>query len=88
MKITIDIRQVLAAELRSPFGDDIGRLVLEALALIGYRTKRLGIGFVTRLLDCGSRFDAEEWLAEHDVFANYGADDLRLDRDTLRAIFG
>lgn len=55
--------------------------------LEGYRTRKLGIGQVTRLLDFPSRFDAEEWLAAHEVCANYSIDDLEVDRRNLDSLF-
>jgi Uncharacterised protein family (UPF0175) len=86
--VNIYVPDELEQELKDAFGPDLSRPALEALVLEGYRTRKLGIGQVTRLLGFPSRIDAEEWLAAHHVSANYSADDLQVDRQNLESLFG
>jgi predicted HTH domain antitoxin len=88
MNISINVPDDLEQELKAAFGPDLSQSAWEALIVEGYRTRKLGIGQVMRLLKLESRFHAEEWLASHHVAANYSADDLELDRQNLNALFG
>jgi len=88
MNINIKIPDDLEPELRAAFGPNLSQSAWEALIVEGYRTRKLGIGQVMKLLKLESRFHAEEWLASHHVAANYSADDLELDRQNLKALFG
>lgn len=88
MNISIYVPDDLEPELRAAFGPNISQSAWEALVAEGYRTRKLGIGQVMRLLKLSSRFDAEEWLAGHQVSANYSFDDLQADRRNLEALFG
>jgi hypothetical protein len=87
MTLSIDIPAELEAELKQSLGPDLNRAALESLVAEGYRTRKLGIGQVRRLLGFASRFDAEEWLAARGLHWNYGLDDLEADRVALETLF-
>lgn len=88
MNISIHVPDDLEPELKAAFGPNLSQSAWEALVVEGYRTRKLGIGQVMKLLKLESRFHAEEWLANLHVAANYSEGDLELDRQNLNAIFG
>jgi hypothetical protein len=55
------------------------RAALEALALEGYRSRRLGESAVRRLLGFGTRMEVHGFLKEHGVYLNYSMEDLEHD---------
>jgi predicted HTH domain antitoxin len=83
MAVNLDMPKEQEATLRQAFGDNLAQAAKEALIIEGYRTGRLSIGEVCGLLGLPSRFDAEQWLGKRGVNWNYGADDLKQDRETL-----
>jgi hypothetical protein len=58
---------------------DPARAVLEALALEGYRSRRLGESAVRRLLGFETRMEVHGFLKEHGVYLNYSMEDLEHD---------
>ena len=58
---------------------DPARAALEALALEGYRSRRLGESAVRRLLGFGTRMEVHGFLKEHGVYLNYSMEDLEHD---------
>ena len=58
---------------------DPARAALEALALEGYRSQRLGESAVRRLLGFGTRMEVHGFLKEHGVYLNYSMEDLEHD---------
>lgn len=83
MVIHLNIPDDQADALRRAWGADLDRAALEALALEGYRAGKFGSATVGRLLGHTSRWDTEQWLAEHSVPVNYSPEDLEADRDTI-----
>ncbi len=68
-------------------GQDPGRAALEAMALEGYRSRRLGESAVRRLLGFGTRMEVHGFLKEHGVYLNYSMEDLEHDiRESDRLI--
>ena len=55
------------------------RAALEALALEGYRSRRLGESAVRRRLGFGTRMEVHGFLKEHGVYLNYSMEDLEHD---------
>jgi len=55
------------------------RRALEALALEGYRSQRLGESAVRRLLGLQTRMDVHGFLKEHGVYLHYTMEDLEHD---------
>jgi hypothetical protein len=58
---------------------DPARAALEAMALEGYRSRRLGDSAVRRLLGFESRMEVHGFLKEHGVHLNYSMADLEHD---------
>lgn len=65
MEVTLNIPDDLAQQLASG-GRDLTRKALEALALEGYRERKLTLYQVSELLGF-SRVEAEDFLGKHDV---------------------
>ncbi len=77
--LTLEIPDELSAVLVGP-GEDLSRSVLEALALEAYRESKLSTAQLRRLLGFESRHDLDGFLKEHEVWLEYGAQDLERDR--------
>lgn len=88
MAITIHVPSDAESIFRDAWGDGLDRAALEALVIEGYRSGRLGISQVRRLLALEARWDAERWLGERGIEMNYSIDDLESDRRTLDDLFG
>ncbi len=82
MEITIQIPDDLARALGQGQGD-LSRRTVEALAIDGYRSGRLTEEQVRRILGYGTRMQVHGFLKEHDVYLNYGQEDLAQDLETL-----
>lgn len=77
MQIQIELPDEIAEAFK---GGDLSRAALEALALEGYRSRRLGGGQVQRLLGFSTPMQVHAFLREHDVYLNYTREEL--DKDT------
>jgi hypothetical protein len=75
MKIEVEIPDELARALNEQ-KQDLPRAVIEALALEGYRSRRLSTAQVRRLLGFSTRIRVHEFLREHGVYLNYSVADL------------
>ncbi|MGB9032709.1 MAG: UPF0175 family protein [Acidobacteriaceae bacterium] len=80
MQIQIELPDELAKALES---EDLSRAALEALALEGYRSRRIGGGQLQRLLGFSTPMQVHAFLKEHGVYLNYSIDDLEKDAATL-----
>jgi hypothetical protein len=78
MTINLNVPEDIARHLAA-HGEDLSRVVLEALALEGYRNRTLTEEEIRRLLSFASRFDVHAFLKQHGVYLNYGLDDLKQD---------
>ena len=85
MEITIYIPEGLVRSLGQGSGG-LSRRTLEALAMDGYRSGELTEEQVRRILGYGTRMQVHEFLKEHDVYLNYGLQDLEQDLQTLRQV--
>lgn len=88
MRIEMEVPDEIAAALQS---GDLSRAALEALALEGYRSGRLGGGQVQRLLEFRTPMQVHAFLREHGVYLNYSVDDAAEDAavaDRLRGRLG
>ena len=81
MEITLKIPDELARQVASE-GKDPARVVLEALALEGYREERLSESAIRQLLGFESRIQVHAFLKEHGVYLHYDVSDLDHDRVT------
>ena len=77
MHIALDIPDNIAGVIAPD--QDPARAALEALALEGYRSKRLGESAVRRLLGFGTRMEVHGFLKEHGVYLHYDMEDLEHD---------
>jgi hypothetical protein len=66
MHIALDIPDNIAGVIAPD--QDPARAALEALALEGYRSRRLGESAVRRLLGFGTRMEVHGFLKEHGVY--------------------
>ena len=87
MKIEFEIPPDLKQDLEVLF-ENIGHSAKEAFVIQGYQDRRFGISVVRRLLGLESRWEAERWLADHDVDTSYSVEDLAEDRQTLHRVLG
>jgi hypothetical protein len=78
MKITVEIPDEMVEDLVRE-GRTPEAAVLEAVALEGYRSRRLGEEDVRRLLELESRLDVHALLAERDMYLNYSVEDAEHD---------
>ena len=83
MTITVELPDSVGGILFA-HGQEPMRAVLEALALEGYRTERLGEADIRRLLAFETRMEVHEFLKQHGVFMHYTPEDL--DHDSRVAI--
>jgi len=80
MHISIDIPDTIPGVVAA--GQDPARAALEAMALEGYRSQRLGESAVRKLLGFEARDQVHEFLKNHGVFLDLTMEDL--DRDTAK----
>jgi predicted HTH domain antitoxin len=85
MTITIELSESAERAIEQALGKDLNRAALEALAIEGYRTAKLSVGEVGRILDMGT-IEAQTWLAKRGMPMNYSLDDLVADRKTLSTL--
>jgi hypothetical protein len=82
MHIAIDIPDNIQGVIAR--NQDPVRATLEALALEGYRSQRLGESAVRRLLGFQTRVEVHGLLKEHGVYLDYSTEDL--EHDTAAAL--
>jgi Uncharacterised protein family (UPF0175) len=85
MQVQIELPDEIAQALHA---GDLSRATLEAIALEGYRSGRLGDGLVQRLLGFATPMQAHAFLKEHGVYLNYSAAELEKDSAALEALPG
>ncbi len=88
MGISINLPNDQEQTPREAWGQDLDRAALPALAIEGYRTRRLSAAEVGALLGLEDRWAVNRWLAEHNVPLNYTLDDLEADSKTLDRVLG
>ena len=84
MDVTISIPDDLA--LRLAQAGDLSRRALEALAIDEYRKRHLTKSELRRWLGFETRYALDGFLTAHNVFEDYGIDDLERDRADLRRL--
>jgi predicted HTH domain antitoxin len=87
MRISFDIPQNIADQLRAELGYSLEQSAKEALVVEAYRRGILSIGTLAELLGMGV-IEADRWLADRRVPLNYTLDDLQADRQTLSELLG
>ena len=86
MFISIDVSKEVEEQLSARWGN-LPQAAKEALAIESYRTRRISVGFVAKMLGMGV-IEAEEWLHERNVPLNYAENDLAADARTLGRVLG
>jgi hypothetical protein len=87
MAISIDLPPDIETLLATQYGD-LARAAKESLAVEAYRSGKLGVNGVRRVLGFQTRWQAEQWLHDRHVPINYGLDELESDRRTLDRLLG
>ena len=82
-QVTLDIPDELSAALTVP-GRELSRSVFEALALEAYRERKLSTAQLRRLLGFETRYELDGFLKAHEVWLDYGVEDLERDREAHR----
>jgi hypothetical protein len=80
MRIELDLPDDIAQALQSP---DLSRTALEAIAIEGYRSAKLGNGQLRRILGFDTPMQVDAFLKDHSVYLNYTMEELEKD---LRSI--
>ena len=84
-RVTLDIPEELSAVL-SAHGEDLPRAVIESLALEAYRERKLTTAQLRRVLGFESRYELDGFLKAHEVWLDYGLEDLERDREAHRKL--
>ena len=79
LQIPDDVARVIQNEQ-----PDLSRAALEALALEGYRTRRLSEAQVRRMLGLRTRMQVHAFLKAHNVYLNYSMPELESDLRSLK----
>ncbi|HLH01116.1 MAG TPA: UPF0175 family protein [Bryobacteraceae bacterium] len=78
MQITLDVSEDIARQFAvNP--EDMTRAALEALAIEGARSGKLTTEQVRRLLGFGTRYEADGFLKQHQVFYRLTPEDVQRD---------
>lgn len=87
MAITIELPSEIEQYLRAqdPRLDCNSR---DQFLVAHYQAGQLSTGDIAVILGFETRFQAEQWLADHGACQNYSPDDLEADRQTLERILG
>lgn len=87
MAITIQLPNEIEQDLRhqDPRLDYHAR---DQFLVANYQAGKLSTGDIAVILGFETRFQAEEWLAEHGACQNYSSEDLEADHQTLERILG
>jgi uncharacterized protein UPF0175 len=84
-QVTLDIPEELSAVL-SARGEDLPRAVIESLALEAYRERKLTTAQLRRVLGFENRYELDGFLKAHEVWLDYGLEDLERDREAHRKL--
>lgn len=85
MNVTVEIPDSLARSLHAA-GGDIPRRVLEALALEEYKSGRLTEAELRVALGFETRYQLDGFLKEHEVWLDYGEEDLAREQAALERL--
>ena len=85
MVLTLELPDSIAQALSASGGADLSRKALEALAIEGFRERKLSQYQVGQLLGL-SRIEAEDLLARHADLYDYDPGELRQEADRLASL--
>jgi hypothetical protein len=75
----------LLAALETP-GQELSRRVFEAVVLEAYRERKLSTAQLRRLLGFETGYELDGFLKAHQVWLEYGLEDLKRDREARRRL--
>ncbi len=81
MQVIIDLPEDIAQMLQSD-GQDIERSTLEAIAIEGYRSRRLTQAQVRKTLGLQTDLQVDAFLKLHEIALDYDEEDLQRDTET------
>ncbi len=84
-QVTLEIPDDLLAALAAP-GQELSRCVFEAVLLEAYRERKLSTAQLLRLLGFGTGYELDGFLKTHQVWLEYGHEDLKRDREEHRKL--
>ncbi len=84
-QVTLDIPEELSVALAAS-GHDLPRAVMESAALEAYRERKISTVQLRRLLGFESRHELDGFLKAHEVWLEYGPDELQRDREAHRKL--
>ncbi len=87
MAITIQLPAEIEDDLRHQ-DPALEKHARDQFLIVNYQAGRLSTGDIAVILGFPTRFQAEEWLAEHGTCQNYSPEDLEADQRTLDRILG
>ena len=85
MNVTVEIPDDLARRL-SAAGADLSRRALEGFALEEYKSQRVTLPELRRLLGFQTRYQLDGFLKAHDVWIEYWLEDFRQEREGLERL--
>lgn len=78
MQITLEVSEDIARQF-AVNREGLSQAALEALAIEGARSGKLSTEQVRRLLGFGTRYEADGFLKQHEVYYTFSAEDVRRD---------
>jgi hypothetical protein len=87
MTLTLQLPDRVAALLQSAW-DDLPRATLESLAVEGYRSGKLSSAQVGEMLGHASRWESEDFLADHGAWPGTTVEEFQSDLATLDRVRG
>ena len=85
MTITVDIPDMLAASLGTALAD-VRRAVIEGFAVEAYRSGRYSCAELRQLLGHSSRWETEDFLAQHGAWPDPSESEVEADLRNLQAV--
>jgi len=84
MNLTVHIPDELAAILSA--NGDLSRRVVEGFGIEEYKSERISKAQLRRLLGFETRYELDDFLKAHQVWANVTIDDVRRDIEDLKSL--
>ena len=84
-QVTLELPDELSAWLTAS-GQNLSRAALEAIALEGYRERKLSTTQLRRTLGYQTRMEVDGFLKDHGVELEYTLEDLERDREAHRRL--
>lgn len=80
MRIELELPDDIAEALQS---SDLSRTALEAIAIEGYRSEKLGNGQLRRILGFDTPMQVDAFLKDHNIYLNYTMEELEKDLKSI-----